>query len=475
MDMIWDGISRELKDGICRFQAALEEHDGNLHSLLLMQNGEILAEGYQEPYGPDRLHRMYSVTKSLTSIAIGLLEEEGKLKLTDRICMYFPEYLPHSHIHPWLWETRIEDLLSMRTCHSKTTYKQTETKEWTASFFQTEPDHCPGTVFFYDTSASVVLAALAERLSGMDLLSYLRKKALDEIGVSGKAYILKTPDGVSHGGSGLMCTARDLAKLGDLCCHFGRFGKRQLFPETYMKKAVSRQVGTPLQPVTDERRGYGYQFWMARNGGFTMYGMGGQLVLCFPQKELTFVTTAYTVGDPAGVQSICDAFYSHVYPCLCQTETADCRPGREYGEPSKLHMIFRENASGWKWANITWDGENGTLHYENRRGIWTMPFLCRAEEWGEGQGQNDCGEKRKKGFFLENQPKAPSWAAMYRRRAGFLLRAEQTGEEPGVLWIEAGIRNQEITLHMKQNGDPAFHDYNGLVNGFISGTIADGN
>lgn len=44
----------------------------------------------------------------------------------------------------------------------------------------------------------------------MDLLSYLRFKFLDEIGFSANAYILKDPNGVSMGGSGLCATPYDL-------------------------------------------------------------------------------------------------------------------------------------------------------------------------------------------------------------------------------------------------------------------------
>ena len=454
-----------MKKEIRGFLRDIEERNVNLHSFLLMEKGEIQGEWYQRPYNSQVLHRMYSVTKSLVSIAIGMLEEEGKLGLSDRICRYFPEYLPPAPVHPWLWDTRIEDLLTMRTCHSRAAYKQMETKRWTASFFQAEPDHCPGTVFSYDTSASVVLAALAERLSGRELLSYLRERAFGEIGVSDLAYILKTPDGVSDGGSGLMCTTGDLAKIGDLCCHFGRFQGRQLLPEAYMRKAVMRQTGTALQPVADERQGYGYQFWLTRHDGFAMYGMGGQLVLCFPEKELTFVTTGYTVGDMAGVQGIYDAFYKNMDPGkgaeaeegFCQVEAwRDGIFGQREGD---VDIRCRENAAGWKWAHIVWQGEQGCLEYENRRGRWKIPF-------GPFEAAGEASL-----FFMEDDVKSPSWAVVSGRRNGFVLRAEQMGEEPGVLWIEAGIRGQEITMHMKHSGNPGFCDYNGFVNGFLCGKL----
>lgn len=63
----------------------------------------------------------------------------------------------------------------MRTCYESTTFKRYD-GDWVESFFRVTPDHVPGTVFNYDTSASHVLAALVEKLTGMDMLDYLRKR-----------------------------------------------------------------------------------------------------------------------------------------------------------------------------------------------------------------------------------------------------------------------------------------------------------
>lgn len=51
--------------------------------------GELIGERYWEPFHRDSLHRMYSITKSFTSLATGLLAAEGKIGLDDRICTYF--------------------------------------------------------------------------------------------------------------------------------------------------------------------------------------------------------------------------------------------------------------------------------------------------------------------------------------------------------------------------------------------------
>ena len=98
-----------------------------IHSLLMMRHGKIFLEAYWAPWTADKLHRLYSITKSFTALLIGCLEEEGKLSLDDRIVDYFPEYCPED-IHPYLASLTIRDMLMMRTCHRTATYKMGRTR-----------------------------------------------------------------------------------------------------------------------------------------------------------------------------------------------------------------------------------------------------------------------------------------------------------------------------------------------------------
>ena len=62
----------------------------NMHGILLTLEGQPLAEGYWKPWRAEQPHRMYSVSKSVVSLAIGMLADEGRLSLDDRIAVYFP-------------------------------------------------------------------------------------------------------------------------------------------------------------------------------------------------------------------------------------------------------------------------------------------------------------------------------------------------------------------------------------------------
>ena len=300
---------------ICHFLQRLADKKVPMHSILLLHKDQLIAEGYYKPYTVDTLHRMFSISKSFTSIAIGLLEEEGKLSISDHICDYFPEYVSDK-THPWILEMTIRDMLMMRTCHAATTYKVNMQSDWVESFFTVPPTHPAGKLFHYDTSSAHTLCALVERLSGMDMLSYLKKK-LAPLGLSEESYMIKDPFGVAMGGSGLVAKPMDLLKFGYLIMHDGILPNTdlQLIPADYIHEATSNLTpSVATAPLPSEACGYGYQIWQNEKGGYVCYGMGGQFIIFLPEYDLICVTTADTQGMAGGNQLIYDALYEEILP-----------------------------------------------------------------------------------------------------------------------------------------------------------------
>lgn len=432
---------------VADFERRLTESRVRMHGFLMLSGGRPIAERYWPPFGADTNHRMYSVTKSFTALAVGLLIGEGRIALTDRICKYFPDKLPPNGAHPWLWETTVEDMLTMRTCHGATTYK-TYGGDWVESFFRVPPDHIPGTIFAYDTSSSHVLAALTERLTGMDMLDYLRRGALGELGFSQNSFILKDPYGVSQGGTGLMCTLRDAARAAYLCLHAGQYGGRQLIPRDFMLRALSNHVPTDLQPSLDEQFGYGYFFWMPRKPGFVMYGMGGQLALCFPEADFCLVTMADTIGYPEGLRLIYDSFYASVWPYIATAPApAERAPG-----PALLRgrYTFYPNDMGWKWLEA--DTERGELRFETAGGAFTLGF-------GDG-------------VFVQNPAfpgtPYPCECAGESKAGHLILRSYVTGQEQGHMCMDLGPKDTRLGVRLVSTGEPFFSRFRGFLSAEIS-------
>ena len=302
-------------DCISHFVERLKIRHIPMHSLLIMHHDKLIFEGYYDPCRADTLHRMFSISKSFTSIAIGLLVDEGKISMDDPIIKYFPEKLP-PNVHPWIASMTIRNMLMMRTCHASTTYKLNMASDWVDSFFTTPPTHPAGTIFHYDTSAAHTLCALVEKLTGENMLDYIKKK-LDVLGLSENSYMLKDPFGVSIGGSGLVALSTDLMRFGYFIAHKGMVDGKQLISSSYIELATSCLTETQITaPLPSEAQGYGLQFWRGEKNGYTCYGMGGQLIIFLPDYDLICVTTADTQSIGGGNQQIYDALYEEILPYI---------------------------------------------------------------------------------------------------------------------------------------------------------------
>lgn len=300
-------------EAILAFLRRIERQQVNLHGFLVVRDGQIAAEGYWAPYTADSMHRMYSVSKSFVSLSVGLLVDEGKLKLDDKVASFFPDKLPPNP-HPYLLEATVRDLLMMSTPHDRTSYTFNDT-DWAATFFQRRPTHPSGTVFAYDTSATVILNTIVERITGMPFLASMRERLLDPIGASKDIWCVQTPEGTSWGGSGVICTLRDMAKLAYVCMNDGRWGDKQLLSSQYVREATSKQIDNSYR----ECPGYGYQIWVERDGGFAFRGMGSQFAFCFPEQRFLFACIADTQGSANGGFALEQAYRDEIWAKLAHS------------------------------------------------------------------------------------------------------------------------------------------------------------
>ena len=305
------GISSE---DITKVVEGLKEEGLSMHSVLVMRHGEVVAEGYAEPFDENSLHRMYSVSKSFVAMAIGALEGEGRISINDTIDKYFPEYIT-ADTDPRIAKTKIVDLLKMASpFKSGSTYKGQTDMDWTATFFTAKVGKEPGTEFLYDTSATHILGVIVERVTGKNFLEYLKEKALLEIGFSEDAWCIGAPEGYAWGGSGVMCSSRDLAAFANLVMNKGEYNGKQLLPREYVEAATSYQISTAPDPDSDTPfygSGYGYQIWM-NPYGFGFMGMGCQYAYCIPEKDLVLVCTADNQGIKEATGIIYYLFEEHI-------------------------------------------------------------------------------------------------------------------------------------------------------------------
>lgn len=333
-----------------------------IHSLEVSQAGRTLVSAGVAPFGPQTPHRTYSVSKTITAIAVLLLAEEGRLRLDDPIVAHFPEMAP---VHAWLAATRIDDMLAMRGPHSRTTY-DVDGAGWLESYFRVTPTHRPGTLFTYDTSASYVLSALVERLAGTNMHEYLLSRLLAPLGIGDGMRWLTGPEGISHGGSGLIAKPRDLLRIAEAVN-----GTRTVLPASVRERLLERRSDPATQTWgATLRAGYGRQVWLPGHGCWLMFGLGGQLVLGDPARELAAVVAADTSAVASGDQRFVDlairAFMAdpvdpvRLAPPSPRHDPASARPlcgefSLVTGEGAAQRLVARIDADGGEVDGIRFD------------------------------------------------------------------------------------------------------------------------
>lgn len=384
----------------------LNRRGATTHGLLIMKGNDIFYEGYWAPFHKDFCHRMYSQTKSYVGIAIGLLMEEGKLKLSDKIADHFPEKIG-GEIDPSLYELTIEQMLTMTTTGHPQNWFNAGDPDRTHLYFNSRlVTHAPGTVWSYDSAGSQVLTALAEKLSGMELLEYLRLKLFNHMGSFKNAEILKTASGDSWGDSALVCTMRDMASFGRLLMQGGNWNGKQLISKDYVKKATSA-VTDNHKTCFDEAlsHGYGYQIWKIAEDGFAFIGMGDQLTLCLPEKDLMLVITSDNQGNGIVRQHIINGFFDILVPALSDSSLPEdddsvaelnaLTNGLELRHLKGLstsplkekingkRFICSENQSNFKWFSFEFGEDTGVFRYENASGEKEIPFGINKNVFGK--------------------------------------------------------------------------------------------
>lgn len=455
---------------ISHFLNRLEACGIPMHSFLLLHRDRLIAEGYYAPCQADTLHRMFSISKSFTSIAVALLAEEGKLSLSDRIIEHFPDKTP-ADVHPWIASMTIRDMLMMRTCHASTTYKLDMTKDWVESFFTTPPTHPAGRLFHYDTSSAHTLCALAERLSGRPMLDYLKEK-LSPLEFSAASYMVTDPFGVSLGGSGLVATSMDLLKFGYLIAHKGTINGMQLVPASYIETATSHLTDTCVTaPLPSEACGYGYQFWRNQKNGYTCYGMGGQLIIFLPDHDLICVTTADTQGIGGGNQVIYDALYEEILPYISDTPLPAQAEENERLQNQLLNLKIApvkgnlsspladrisgttfhaaENPLGFSRLCLTLSGDSGILSFSLNGKEHSLPF---------GIGTLLTGAFPVYGFHCAS---GGAWLADHT----FYLKVHLIDSVVGSVRFQFSFRDEDghtdLTLFMKKQEESLLNEFNG--------------
>ena len=278
------GISSDL------FAALLRELDASkdteMHHFMALRHGKVICECNFAPYPKGMWHITHSMCKSITGMAIGMLIEEGKLKLDENIYDIFSDQINalSKIFRPVI---TVENLLTMTSGITFNESGIVSGNDWLGSFLNASVNGKPGTEFQYNSLNTYVLSAIVTKRTGETLTEYLTPRLFGPLGIT-KYYWETCPKGITKGGWGLFLCAEDMAKLGQLYLQKGKWNGQQLVSEYWIEISTARHLKTQ-----NGTYGYGYQLWMEqRPGSFEYNGMLGQNVIIYPDMDMVLVTNA---------------------------------------------------------------------------------------------------------------------------------------------------------------------------------------
>ncbi len=334
--------------GILDFLDAIEREKFELHSLMMLRHGKVIAEGWWKPYGPEFVHTMYSMSKSFTSTAVGFAVAEGKLSVEDKVVSFFPDDLPEK-VSDNLAAMRVKDLLTMSTGNEKEpTGVMVKEENWARTFLAQNIAHKPGTQFMYNSAATYMCSAIVQRLTHQTVLDYLTPRLFAPLGIQGMKWET-CPHGINTGGWGLSIQTEGMAKFGQFLLQKGKWNGEQLLPAAWVEEATRFHIQQPggdkpdrPKAKNDWMQGYGYQFWRCQGTGFRGDGAFGQFTIVLPEQDAVIVMTS----ENKNMQGQLDLVWKHLLPAIDAKEP-------KVADLSKLRRLTLAPQQGCKTAPAT--------------------------------------------------------------------------------------------------------------------------
>lgn len=276
-----------------------------IKSLIIVKNGKITYEKYQYSLTKDSLAVNYSMTKSITALAIGKAIEMGHIKsIDDEVGKYLPQ------LNGSVFEKiTIKNLLLMASGveynyepgFGDSTKTEIEANimlgirdENIVDYFKNYKSNNSqqGKNFNYDNKNTILLGMIIEAATGKSLPDFFGQQIWSKIGTSSDFMWAGTQNNIIGADGWSASIPRDFAKIGLLVVNEGMIDDQQIISSDWIKQLTTKQIKVSKigNTRTDSERGYGYQTHTHNNlkNIFAFEGFMGQ-VMMFDRNTKTFM------------------------------------------------------------------------------------------------------------------------------------------------------------------------------------------
>ena len=372
--------SKRLYAMLCELEG---EPRANIHNLMVIANGEVICECSRDGYDVNMWHLSHSMSKSVTSMVVGLLVEEGGLDIKVRLVDIFPELIYKDKRFPSI---TVEHLLTMQSGVSFNEAGAVSDERWSEAFFASPLKFTPGTKFQYNSMNTYMLARIVDRRADGGFGKFAKRRLFEPLRIY-NYFWEKSPEGTEKGGWGLFISAESFAKFGMLFLSRGEFFGTRIISEKWIDdmgetRAVASEISGDFN--------YGYQTWVARNSDEKLFnGMLGQDVWICPRNNLIAVINGGNnelFQESAALEIIRKYLGGEIRDELergnvrilhdKETKFFDCRRWVRPKEKKKglLHYLgIRKTLT----FDDTWNGVLGTYAFGNNN-VGILPLIVRT-------------------------------------------------------------------------------------------------
>ena len=283
----------------------------NMTHAICLSGNNILAKYVKYPYKMDTLRLFFSMTKTFSSLAIGIASDLGLLHIDDCIVTFFEKELPQEpdkNVH----RITIRHLLMMAGGIHENTYNELFVQDnWVEAFLRQTFPHEPGTYYRYSTHSSHMLSAIITKVSGLSLEDFLNRYLFYPMDIT-EAQWEQSPEGLTAGGMGLSLYPMSLVKIAQMFLNKGVYRGKRILSTQYLDLATTQQIvkqdeaGNPAKYFSGA--GYGFQFHIGKDGFYRLDGAFGQLCLICPEKNRAVIVFSQNTK----MEALLSLIYKHL-------------------------------------------------------------------------------------------------------------------------------------------------------------------
>ena len=254
---------------------------------------------------------VFSVSKTVTSLAVGMLVGDGALSLDDPVLAYLPGLADTAA--PGSEKITVGHLLRMtagngyRWSDDDADHPGDPARDFLATPLVAEP----GSTYHYRGGNTYVLGRVVHAISGLDLRDFLVPRLFDPLGIRNPQW-LRCPLGFPLGAIGLQLRTSEITRIAQLLLHGGTCDRGRLVPADYVARMTTDTTDTGR--AEPDNRIYGLHVWLcARDGAWRMDGIYGQFGIVLPEHHTCVSVSAHYLGPTT---HILDCVWEHIVPAL---------------------------------------------------------------------------------------------------------------------------------------------------------------